>query len=77
MLQRPRTLKGSRNRVSYEVHDPAAVITLKSPQTRDALRMPMVDAIMPALRHAEERHARFLVLTGELVACTPTSSHYR
>jgi methylglutaconyl-CoA hydratase len=51
--------------VLYETHYPAAVITLNSPQTRNALSMRMVDEIMRALRNAEEdAKVRALILTG-------------
>jgi hypothetical protein len=40
--------------VDYEIRYPAAVITLNCPQTRNALSMPMVDAIMAALHRAED-----------------------
>lgn len=51
--------------VGYETHLSAAVITLNSPQTRNALSMTMVDAIMAALRRAEEDSTvRSLILTG-------------
>jgi methylglutaconyl-CoA hydratase len=51
--------------VGYETHLPAAVITLNSPQTRNALSMSMVDAIMAALRRAEDdNRVRALILTG-------------
>jgi methylglutaconyl-CoA hydratase len=51
--------------VGYETRYPAAVITLKSPQTRNALSMPMVDAIMAALHRAEDDSSvRALILTG-------------
>lgn len=51
--------------VGYETRHPAAVITLNCPQTRNALSMPMVDAIMGALRRAEEDgRVRALIITG-------------
>lgn len=51
--------------VSYEIHQSAAVITLKSPQTRNALSMPMVSAILTALQRAEDDSSvRALILTG-------------
>jgi methylglutaconyl-CoA hydratase len=51
--------------VGYETRYPAAVITLNCPQTRNALSMPMVDAIMAALRRAEDDGSvRALILTG-------------
>lgn len=51
--------------VGYQTRYPAAVITLNSPQTRNALSMPMVDGIMTALEHAEQdSNVRALILTG-------------
>lgn len=51
--------------VAYETRYPAAVITLNSPETRNALSMPAVDAIMAALQRAEDDdHVRALILTG-------------
>ena len=51
--------------VGYEIQQSAAVITLKSPQTRNALSMPMVEGVMAALRRAEEdNEVRALILTG-------------
>ncbi len=54
-----------RELVGYETHHSAAVLTLNSPQTRNALSMPMVDAIMTALQRAEEdSDVRALILSG-------------
>lgn len=51
--------------VRYGTHHSAAVLTLNSPQTRNALSMPMVDAILAALQRAEEdSDVRALILTG-------------
>ena len=51
--------------VGYETRYPAAVITLNCPQSRNALSMPMVDAIMAALHRAEDDGSvRALILTG-------------
>jgi methylglutaconyl-CoA hydratase len=51
--------------VRYETYHSAAVLTLNSPQTRNALSMPMVDAILTALQRAEEdSNVRTLILTG-------------
>ncbi len=51
--------------VVYENRYPAAVITLNSPRTRNALSMPMVDEIMAALKRAEDDgNVRALILTG-------------
>jgi methylglutaconyl-CoA hydratase len=55
--------------VSYEICNSAAILTLNSPQTRNALSMPMVDAIMSALQKAEADHrVRALILTGSETA---------
>ena len=55
----------ARQLVGYETHQSAAVLTLNSPQTRNALSMPMVDAILRALQRAEEdSDVRALILTG-------------
>lgn len=49
----------------YETRYPAAVITLNCPQTRNALSAAMVDAIMLALRRAEDdSRVRALIVTG-------------
>src|ERR1035437_2321475 len=51
--------------VGYETRYPAAVITRNGPQTRNALSMPMVDAIMAALHRAEDDSSvRALIVTG-------------
>ncbi len=51
--------------VVYETRYPAAVITLNSPQTRNAISIAMVDQIMKALRSAEQdAKVRALILTG-------------
>ncbi len=51
--------------VCYETHYPAAVITLNCPQTRNALSMRMVDAVMAALRRAQDDSSvRALIVTG-------------
>lgn len=51
--------------VRYETRYPAAVLTLNSPETRNALSMPIVDEMMKALRCAEDDpKVRALILTG-------------
>ncbi len=53
------------NTVLYETRYPAGVITLNSPETRNALSMPIVDDILRALRCAEDDpKVRALILTG-------------
>lgn len=51
--------------VHYEARYPAAIITLNNPRTRNAISMPMVDAMMEALQKAEDDpNIRALILTG-------------
>ncbi len=51
--------------VLYESRYPAGVITLNSPETRNALSMPMVDGILGAMGCAEQDpRVRALILTG-------------
>jgi len=51
--------------VGYETRNSAAIVTLNSPQTRNALSVPMVDAILAALQRAEkDSNVRALILTG-------------
>ncbi len=53
------------NPVLYETRYPAGVITLNSPETRNALSMPIVDAMMKAMQCAQDDpKVRALILTG-------------
>ena len=51
--------------VQYETRYPAAIITLNNPDTRNALSIPMLDAIAAAFERAENDAAvRAIIFTG-------------
>ena len=51
--------------VQYEARYPAAIITLNNPETRNALSIPMIDAIAAAFEQAEkDSQVRAIIFTG-------------
>jgi methylglutaconyl-CoA hydratase len=51
--------------VQYEARYPAAIITLNNPETRNALSIPMIDAIAAAFETAEQdASVRAIIFTG-------------